>query len=127
MLLVLDLAYSSIKNDFDIIEDDVSHFPKAKSDYKVDEFLENSKSLLKSLSEQQDKLEKLSKDYIISNMKDSRHSKTLSYLPYSARVFDNTESGRESKSSLDNSFKPTKSDYKISFQESRNIKKKFRD
>ena len=55
---------------------------------------------MQSLAEQQDKLEKLSKDYYQESLKNPRHVKTLSNIPNSINMITHSESTRNIKSSL---------------------------
>ena len=98
-LYLLNLSYKSSKRLSDYSEQDTPQFIKASPDDKIDRFIENSKNLLESLTEQQDKLEKLSKDYQ-GSLKTPKHTKTISEIPTSVRLITHAESTRNLKSSL---------------------------
>lgn len=81
-------------------EEDTPQFIKPKAEHKIDLFLENSKALLQSLTEQQDRLHKLGKEYYQTGLKPSKHTKTTSHLPKPVRVLSHAQSTRSIKSSL---------------------------
>lgn len=94
---LLNFTQKSIKKPSEYNEEDTPQFIKLKPEDKINKFIENSKILLESLAEQQDKLEKLSKNYYQGSIK---HVKTASVIPSSVKILTSGKSTRNVRSSL---------------------------
>lgn len=97
---VLRFSIKSAKKQQDFSEEDTPQFHKQTSDSKIDQFLESSKSLLDSLSVQQERLQKLSDDYHVKSVTGHKHTKTMSMIPSTFTVLTPSSSARNIKSSL---------------------------
>jgi hypothetical protein len=97
---ILRFSIKSAKKQQEFNEQDTPQFHKQLNDSKIDHFLENSKSLLDSLSAQQERLKKLSEDYYKTNMTVPKHMKALSTIPKSFEVLTPSSSSRNIRSSL---------------------------
>ena len=98
-LYLLNLSYKSVKKVSECSEQNTPQIIMTNPEDKIDKFIENSKTLLQNLTQQQDKLEKFSKDYR-GNSKTPKHTKTTSAIPASVRLSTHAESTRNLKSSM---------------------------